>query len=201
MILRRATTWRRTDHRRSGFTLIEVMVSVIILTILAGMVAVRLQSDIRRRRDLMGVRVMAILEILAFRQQMSQDRIALVWDGGRRTLRLERLYREDGEDEASWKRDLMAPSVIFDDEEIQITSIRFDGERVNLIRLVHWEMPMAATRPTIELEMSWGTEVDLIQLLPHETKAARYGLGLALPMEEGLGPIDLDDAGEAEESW
>ncbi len=186
---------------RRGFTLIEVMVSVIILAILAGMVVVRLQSDIRRRRDIKGIKVLAVLDTLAFRQQMSQDRIALAWDGDSKTLRLERLYAESVEERPTWQRDLMADPVTFGDADIQLTSLRFDGELVNLMGEVHWEMPMAATRPSIELEMAWGENVDLMQLWPHELKAMRYGMGLEEVWEDGLEPIDLDAEGQAEEEW
>jgi len=193
---------RPQPGERLGFTLIEVMVAVIVLGILSGMIAMRMTGDIRRRRDLAAVRIESLLETLAFRTQVSQDRIALSWDADGRTLRLERLYRDDDdEEEATWQRDLLAQDVYFDDPEIQISGIRLDGESINMRGFVRVEMPIDAARPEIEIDLQWGDDTDLIQLLPFEGRPVRYGMGLIGPGPAGMTPIDLDDEGRGQESW
>jgi len=193
---------RNQRSARFGFTLIEVMVTVVVLGILVGMVAIRMNGDIGRRRDLAAVRIGSLLETLAFRTQISQDRIALSWDADGRTLRLERLYRDDeDEEEATWQRDMLAQDVHFDDPEIQITDIRFDGESINMRGFERVEMPIDAARPEIEIDLQWGDNTDLIQLLPYEARPVRYGMGLTGPGAGGMTPIDLDDEGRGQESW
>jgi len=196
---------RRGDHffaRRGGFTLIEVMVTVIVLGILVSMVATRFHGDLRRRRDLFAARINSVLETLAFRQQIGQSRIALTWDGERRSLTLERLFRESETDErAEWQRDLLTKEVLFDDPEIQISRIRFNGESIDLGRFIRREIPLDEIRPAIEIEMNWGENVDLFQLLSYGSKPIRYGMGLTSPANDNLEPIDLDDVGRGDQSW
>ena len=196
---------QRGEHfstRRAGFTLIEVMVTVIVLGIIVSMVATRFHGDLRRRRDLYAARINSVLETLAFRQQIGQSRIALTWDGDRRSLMLERLFRESStDDHPEWQRDLLTKEVLFDDPEIQIAQIRYDGESIDLGRFTRREIPLDAIRPAIEIEMNWGENVDLFQLLSYGSKPIRYGMGLTSPANDDLEPIDLDDVGRGDQSW
>ncbi len=187
--------------RRSAFTLIEVMVTIVILSVLVGMVAVRSRSDIRQRRDVFVVKLNAMLETIAFRTSMSQDRIALTWDGSRNAIGVERLFRETEDLDAQWQPDLLIQDIVFDDPEIFITDIRFNGQGIDLSDVVRTEFSPFEMRPMIELELQWGNDYDLIQLLSHASMPVRFGLGAPSNPDGELRSVDLDDEGLTEEEW
>ena len=195
---------RRVRRSTTGFTLIEVMLVVVILGILSGMVAFRMTGDLRRRRDLAALKIESLLETLAHRHQLSQDRMALSYDPSDQGLQLDRFYLnadEDVDSDPVWRRDVLAQRVVISDDEIAILAIRFDGRTLPLNSFARWEIPVDEARPTVEIELAWGEEeVDLIQLLPHELRPMRDGLGLEQAIAP-LEPVDLDAIGKDDESW
>lgn len=190
-------------NRRGAFTLIEMIVVVVILTILAGVTTVRMGNTLPRRGKVTVQRVQNVLNVLAHRQVASQAPEALVYDAGKAELWVERFHFADqmGETpttrslEGQWRRDLLTPPVQFD-KDIRLSSATFDGQiEQGSFRL---EVTPDALRPTIEIDIAYGAAVDTISLLPTEMRAINLSDASS---QARLSPEDLNALGAGDERW
>ncbi len=195
-----------------AFTLIEVLVATAVLTVLAGLMVVRMSGGFERQVDIRIDAAEGLLNALAHRQALGHYSLALVGEGtdlarDGRTLRLDLLVadpREEGR--ATWSPDLLVEPVEFD-ADIVLESIRIDGQEMEPPFRV--EIPLDVQRPRIELMVTWMADPRrpegkqaIILLLPQSTLAMRaYSDGRSGGWSERLQPVDLDEAGEGERPW
>lgn len=188
---------------RGAFTLIEMIVVMVILTVLAGVTTVRMGNTLPRRGKVTVQRVQNVLNALAHRQVASQAPEALVYDAGRGELWVERYDFADqmGKTpttrslEGQWRRDLLTPPVQFD-KDIHLSSAMFDGQpERGSFRL---EVTPDMLRPTIEIDIAYGNAVDTVSLLPSEMRSINLSEGSS---QVRLSPEDLNAQGAGDERW
>jgi len=193
----------RPARRRGAFTLIEMIVVVVILTILAGVTTVRMGNTLPRRGKVTVQRVQNVLNTLAHRQVASQAPVALVYDARTAELWVERFDFADqmGETpttrslEGRWRRDLLTSSVQFD-KDIRLSAAMFDGQlEQGSFRL---EVAPDMLRPTIEINIAYRSTVDIVSLLPSEMRSIDLSEASA---QARLSPEDLNAQGAGDERW
>lgn len=202
-----------TSAASSGaFTLIEVLVATAVLTVLAGLIVVRMSGGFEREVEIRIDATEGLLNTLAHRQTLGHYSLALVCEGtdlarDGRTLRLDLLMPDQqAEGRATWSPDLLVEPVQFD-ADIVLESVRIDGQEMEPPFRV--EIPLDVQRPRIELTVTWTADARrpeakqaLILLLPQSTQAMRaYSDGRSGGWGERLQPVDLDEAGEGERPW
>jgi len=195
---------RATDRLEAcptGFTMIEAIVSLLIVGILAGLISVRMSNTLDRRADHVAARVEAVLETLAHRMSIGQHAAALVMvmdDDEGASLYLEMLISDPEEDGVLlWERDLMAPVVVFDDQ-VSLDSVTFNSESVSGdLRIV---ISPNEDRPAIVIGIVYGETVDYVELLPHDLRAHRWSDDDYGEYDRVM-PVDLDALGESEVPW
>lgn len=191
----------RRDRR--GFTLVELIVVIVILSVLAGVTTVRMGNTVGRRGRVVAQRVQAVLDALAHRQLSSQAPAALVYDANTAQLWVERL--DSSADmgstpstrlsEGRWVRDLVAPLVQFE-RDISLSGAFFDGQlERGSFRL---EIAPNAVRPLIEIEVAFGNTAETISLLPSEMRSMSLS---EAAYRVRLSPEDLNAEGAGEEKW
>ncbi len=193
----------RPAPQRGAFTLIEMIVVMVVLTVLAGVTTVRMGNTLPRRGKVVVQRVQNVLDTLAHRQVASQAPEALVYDAGIGELWVERFdfAGRMGERpttrslEGQWRRDVLAPPVRFD-KDIRLSAAMFDGQvERGSFRL---EVTPDTLRPTIEIDIAYGTAVDTVSLLPSEMRSINLAEGSS---KVRLSPEDLNAIGAGDERW
>ena len=194
---------KRSAPQRGAFTLIEMIVVMVILTILAGVTTVRMGNTLPRRGKVVAQRVQNVLNTLAHRQVASQAPEALVYDAATAELWVERydFAAQMGQTpttrslEGQWRRDLLSPPVRFE-KDIHLSAAMFDGQiERGSFRL---EVTPDTLRPTIEIEITYGNAVDTVSLLPSEMRAINLAEGSS---RVRLSPEDLNAVGAGDERW
>lgn len=190
-------------QRRGGFTLVEMIVVIVILSVLAGVTTVRMTNTLPRRGRVMVQRVQNVLDTLAHRQVASQAPVALVYDSGLNQMWVERLEStiamgltpDTRPAEGQWKRDNLTPPVTFE-RDITLEAALFDGQLERGSFRV--EVAPNRMRPNIELDIAFGDTVETVTLLPSEMRSMTLS-------EEAtrlrLTPEDLNAQGAGDERW
>lgn len=183
---------------RTGFTMVEVIIVIVILGVLSTLVSMRLSNNLGRRAELVFRRVEIILETMAHKQMIDQNLMRLVYSEQTQTMSLEVLSQWDDEETPSWKQDLMSNPVVFDDEDIIFQAAIFDGEEYRNQDFTIL-LPVNDARPAIVFEFAYGDLTESIELLPHDIRPRRMS-DLDYDFNR-LKPVDLDEIGKSEDKW
>lgn len=204
---------RRSHHNqysRRGFTLIEIIATLLVVGVVLGLIVPRVRTTERRQAE-NSVRAAAqMVAIAAQRASTSSEVSALVYDHEAGTLHIEVLRQQRGNydrTEREWRRDAFAPEVTL--TGCRISELVTDGlvVREESFRVV---MEQGVSRPQISVTIaqaggdpvavfadgrSWRIDLPAYALRPVVT-------GLISASPSGVPqPIDLDAMGRVEQSW
>lgn len=198
------TTRRRHSGSRlaRSFTLVEVMVSLIILALLAAMIVPRFTRTDRRQFERVVEQVADLLIVYAQRDRLSRKPVGLFYDTEERWLSLLLLDDIDAPntDEFGWRRDPTASPVKLPDEIIHVQAY----EDRQFIDIATWPLSnrLDQARPTIELEIGTEDHFATLTLMPYAvTPRVRYSEDLRRRPVGPREPIDLDRGGRNREDW
>lgn len=189
---------------RRAFTLIELIVVIVLLTVIAGAIVPRLVTTEARRAETSVKNIAALLSAAAHRDAVGGDSIAIVHDGKAGQMTLETLRRAESTAAAEWKRDRFTQPVEFD--QVRVRQALIDGREAsgNEWRI---EFTPVEQRPTVELIVESGAEGKsrawYIELLPYDTSAkiVSMGGGSSVPTSTALRSVDLDASGKGDSAW
>lgn len=204
---------RQSHHirfARRGFTLIEIIATLLVVGVVLGLVVPRVRSTERRQVE-NSVRAAAqMIAIAAQRASTSSEVSALVYDHEAGTLHIEVLRQERGNydrTEREWRRDAFAPEVTL--SGCRIAELVTDGTviREDSFRVV---FDQGVSRPQIALTIAQASG-EPVELRP-DARTWRIDLpsyalrpvvtGLITANQGGVPqPIDLDAMGRVEQSW
>jgi prepilin-type N-terminal cleavage/methylation domain-containing protein len=184
------------DHR--GFTLLEMIVVVIVLSVLASMAIPRLSGTRFREYELKVEQTADLMVMFAHRLATSTKATGLQYDAPNRKLFLLTLQKDIDSKESYWIDDPLSPPVSFPIwmEEDAIT-ILTDGDFADTSQWPLTTMP-GQNRPIIEISIEWEDHASLIMLASH---AMAPSIWIDGDGTEPLTPIDLDTAGQSREEW
>ncbi len=179
-----------------AFTLIELIVALVILSVLAAAIAPRLGDDGARRAARAAIGVRNLLSVAAHRDSLGGERLAVAHDPEGRTVSLE-AFRSASNGERVWRADPLTPAAGLG--PLTMVSAALDG-RVLDAGAWRIELPEHEPRPVIELTLERpGTkERWTIVLLPGATEA-EIADAATLPMLAR--PVDLDAQGTGSSAW
>lgn len=193
---------------RGGFTMVELIVSIVVIGVLAAVVTPRLLITDERRARTEARDVAAMLSLIAQRTEMGGHHMALTYERERGALRLEALrtrgertnFRERAARE--WGRDLLAPDVVL--EIVRIEEARFDGRPADDRDEWRAEFAPSVPRPHVELVLSVGDTRAarwVVELLPYSMESRLLDAQSMAAREGGLRAVDLDAMGMSEVAW
>lgn len=182
-----------------AFTLIELIVVILILTILAGLVAPRALDTDRRRAEAEADAVARLLSAAAEKDALTPRTLAIAWD--KQARRLELLFRQSVQGQPVWTPDpLVEPAEL---AHTDLAAAAADGAPLDT-RGWLVSFPPAAARPGVSILLvsdaagrAWQVDVPA-----ESTEATVTGRGARrdlLPLSTRS--IDLDDAGRGDEPW
>lgn len=185
--------------QRSGFTLIELVVVLIMLTVVVGLAAPRMMQTQRRELDVTVERIADLLSIAAYRDAIGGRNVAIRFDEESRTLHL--MVRELGEGE--WREDPMTPGVPLGNLHIEELTIGYAAPAGPDREAWQVAFPAAEPRPAIVMMLQPDARNEslawTIRLPAYATSAHVQRPGDPVPV--GLDPIDLDRAGLEDVAW
>jgi len=197
-------------HARRGFTLIEIIATLLVVGVVLGLIVPRVRTTERRQAE-NSVRAAAqMVAIAAQRASTSSEVSALVYDHEEGTLHIEVLRQQRGNydrTEQEWRRDGFAPEVTL--LGCRISELVTDGlvVREDSFRIV---LEQGVSRPQISVTISQagGDPVSVladgrswrIDLPAYALRPVVTGLISAAPTGVPQ-PIDLDALGRVEQSW
>jgi len=184
------------DHR--GFTLLEMIVVVIVLSVLASMAIPRLSGTRFREYELKVEQTADLMVMFAHRLSTSTKATGLQYDAPNRKLFLLALQKDIESGESYWMDDPLSAPVTFPlwMEEDAVT-ILTDGDFADTSQWPLTTMP-GENRPIIEISIEWEDHASLIMLASH---AMAPSIWIDGDGTEPLTPIDLDAAGQSREEW
>ena len=201
-----------------GFTLIEVIVTVVVLSVVFGVVAPRLLALGSGEAEAEVERVAGAVSAVARRSALGSERLAVVYEPGggvgAGVIRVEsfRTGRGEGEDgEASWRTDPFVDDVELSGAGVWravIGGVEYRGEVVSgggggegwRFELVPGQVRRSFVVELRERPMGEGSRRWVIDL-------PSYGARVGVIDPEGrssferLSPVDLDEAGDGEGRW
>lgn len=194
-----------------GFTLIEVIATLLVLGVVLGLVVPRVTSTDRRRAENSVRSVASLVAIAAQRASTSPELSALVYDHEEGTLHIEAMRQQRGNydrTEREWRRDVFAPQVTLNGCRISEMVAGGVPVRDDSFRLV---FEPGVARPHLSLSIAEASG-DPVETLPGGRSWQIDLPGYALrPVVSGLltdqagsavpEPIDLDALGRVEQSW
>jgi type II secretory pathway pseudopilin PulG len=204
----RSSRWQCRDNRVhgshapryqacSGFSVIEVIVVVVLLTVIAGVMAPRLSAFMGRQVRADAQAAGDLLSVAARRDVLTSQQIAVEFDAKTSRLRLMTL-RIDADGGGEWVEDSLAPPVRFNEAVLEAMSV--DGVAMDPTA---WrvEFPQGSRRPSLDLKLAApkGSERWRVALPTGAAQAiVRSGED---PIAVVDGTIDLDDAGQGTSTW
>lgn len=192
---------RLTSRGRSGFTLIEAIVVVVIISVMAGVVVPRMVVRDRSgvKREVEAVR--SLLSAAAQRDVMTSQLVALHFDAETSTLRVLTLADADekkprGDDLWPWRVDRLISPVVLTKTSV----VRTQADEVALDEDA-WliEMMRGVRRPDLLLELKGDGERLWCVYLPSKSAAAAAWQGEADEIERVS--YDLDAQGKESREW
>lgn len=183
-------------HARTGFTLLEMIVVVIVIGIMSALIIPRIGGTRYREYSLTAEKINDVVLMFAHRVSTSKQAAALRYDPSAK--RFELLAKVEDNGDYYWEPDPLSRPVVlpswFEDDSL---SIFVDGEYVNSMQWPVTTTPGEA-RPMIEVEINWDIHQTLVSLPPHAMGPTIWVNGEGT---EPLMPIDLDAIGQGREEW
>ena len=190
---------RRSCGARVGFTVIEVLLTVIILAMLAAILVPNF-TGMQRRQLLASVdRLEDLMSAYAYRDALGGQPVAIWHDPETNAITLLVLHRDpdDPEAETEWLVDRFTRPVVLP-EEIEIVEVLIDRRRESLRDWLVTRVP-GQPRPWIEIDLA-GPDIEVTLVVsPTSLSAARIEAGRA-PRAMRM-PVDLDARGADRERW
>jgi len=195
--------------RRSAFTLIELLVVVVILGVVATLVVPRIVANDRRYAQAKVREIASMLSVVAQRNALANDHLALTYNRTTSELALQ-VLRTSG-DETRWSKprwinDPLVPPIKL--EKVQLAEALFDGTRGDARQ---WRLDLTPFQPRPNMEFTFRTEPGispagawLIELFPYSGNAALSEVsatGTPRGTTNTLRSIDLDALGQGESPW
>jgi len=193
-----------------GFTLIEVIVTVVVLSVVFGVVAPRLLALGSGEAEAEVERVAGAVSAVARRSALGSERLAVVYEpgagGGGGVIRVEsfRTGRGEGEDgEAIWRTDPFVDDVELSGAGVWravIGGVEYRGGEGWRFELVPGQVRRSFVLELRERPVGEGSRRWVIDL-------PSYGARVGVIDAEGrssferLSPVDLDEAGDGEGRW
>lgn len=188
------------EPSRRAFSLVEVIIVIVILSLFAGLIIPRVAGISRGTNQLTVMQAADLLAAFAYRDSIASGKTALEFNGDSRVLMLMAHVPESASsDSNAWSVDTLAP-IVYLPEGIQINAFK-DGA---LLPDSGWwiESSSDGTRPKVELNLE-GKELDSSITLPpwsqspYTTDRVKNGLSRVVLPEE----IDLDSSGQERIRW
>ena len=190
----------QVHRRRSGFTLLEVLIVVALLAVIAGMVFPRLTGNAHRATMITTDDLADLLTLFAHRDSMGAENIAIGYDPQARAVMMMELIGDpqDSSNPLQWRMDRYLDPVRLPDA-LELVSV-FENE-TQLSPNDDWVIPImpGQGRPSITLTVR-SDDVELNVSLPAHALAARV-------MDEDdresqvRKVVDLDALGRDQEVW
>ena len=189
---------RRSERRRSAFSLVEVIIVVMILSVLSGLIIPRMVGIASSKERLVVTTAADLLSAFAYRDSIASGSAAIEYDDGNRSLIL--LGARGGNmknDPLTWQRDPLAPVVRFP-EYIDIRALA-DEE---LLPETNWSITARddGTRPTIQFQIR-GKKIEATVSLPRWAQSPYVVESDALAVPRLPDAIDLDATGQGRDTW
>lgn len=198
---------RQARTSRTAFTLIELVATIIVLGIAMGLIAPRLVSTASRRAEAEARAIASMLSVVAQRDALGGDRLAIEYDRKTSEIRLMAL-RTRGDDawwsQAAWIPDPFVRPIALD--TIELDEARFDGRPADPAGW-RWTIISAEPRGLVECIVRTRDGVSpargwVISLLPHATEARMLPIGASTDLAaDALHSVDLDAEGEGDRPW
>jgi prepilin-type N-terminal cleavage/methylation domain-containing protein len=185
--------------KRRAFTLIEVVIVVLIISLMAGLIIPRLGGVGRRAEQLAVDRVADLLAAFSYRDSLASGSTAIEYSANQGSLTLLTLRRppETPEDPPIWMRDVLAPVIRIPD-----TIVMNAYEDGAILPNGDWSLitNLDGTRPKIEIELSGSTVNATVMLDPWAQTPAVVDENNPAPTTL-LDAIDLDAVGQDKDPW
>ncbi len=181
---------------RNGFTLLEIIIVVAVISIMATLVIPRLGSKQNLEFNLAVERVNDVVLMFAHRVSTSNQPSALRFDSNNNRFELLSKFEDNGN--YYWAPDPLAKPVTLPNWlDKNAVAIFVDGE---LTDTTQWPVTTTPgeTRPLIEVAINWDQHSALISLPSHAMGPNIWLDGVGT---EPLIPIDLDAQGRGREEW
>ena len=191
-------TVSRTRRARNAFTLVEVILVVLILSLFAGLIIPRMAGLTSSKERLVVTSAADLLSAFAYRDSIVSGSAAIEYDGSNRNLFLLGARGGDNADDPlTWQRDPLAP-VIRVPDSIDIRALS-DGE---LLPEARWSITARddGTRPEVQIEIN-GKKIEARVSLPTWAQGP-YVVELDSMITPKIpASIDLDATGQGRDTW
>lgn len=202
---------RQSSRSLRGFTLIEVIATLLVLGVVIGMIVPRVTTSNRRQAENSVRSVASLIATAAQRASTSSETSAIVYDHDEGTIYIEVLRQQRGNydrTERQWRRDPFVPEITLQGTRISEMTSGGVTNREQSFRIV---LEPGVVRPQIAVLLAetvgMGSEIDRsgqtwrIDLPTHALRPVVTGLITDRPGRVVPQPIDLDALGRVDQSW
>ncbi|MFU8829006.1 MAG: type II secretion system protein [Phycisphaerales bacterium] len=202
---------RQSSRSLRGFTLIEVIATLLVLGVVIGMIVPRVTTSNRRQAENSVRSVASLIATAAQRASTSSETSAIVYDHDEGTIYIEVLRQQRGNydrTERQWRRDPFVPEITLQGTRISEMTSGGVTNREQSFRIV---LEPGVVRPQIAVVLAetvgMGSDIDRsgqtwrIDLPTHALRPVVTGLITDRPGRVVPQPIDLDALGRVDQSW
>jgi len=202
---------RQPSRSLRGFTLIEVIATLLVLGVVIGMIVPRVTTSNRRQAENSVRSVASLIATAAQRASTSSETSAIVYDHDEGTMYIEVLRQQRGNydrTERQWRRDPFVPEITLQGTRISEMISGGVTSREQSFRIV---LESGVVRPQIAVVLAetvgMGSDIDRsgqtwrIDLPTHALRPVVTGLITDRPGRVVPQPIDLDALGRVDQSW